>query len=114
MNKLSDLKLAVIGLGYVGLPLAVEFGKKCSVIGFDINAQRIDALKTGYDNTLEVSEPELAEAKGLTFTADPEHLRDANVYIVTVPTPIDRHKQPGLTPLIKLLGKIGGGRFSTV
>ncbi|WPZ31689.1 Vi polysaccharide biosynthesis UDP-N-acetylglucosamine C-6 dehydrogenase TviB (plasmid) [Sulfitobacter sp. OXR-159] len=102
-------KIAVIGLGYVGLPLAVEFGKIRPVIGFDINQARIDALHDGRDSTLEVSGDELREAAHLSFTSDPADLAEANIYIVTVPTPIDAHKRPDLTPLIKAseaLGKV--------
>lgn len=105
--ELNDIKLAVIGLGYVGLPLAVEFGKHRSVIGFDINQARIDALNAGHDATLEVSDEELASASQLQFSADPASLGDCNVYIVTVPTPIDEHKRPDLTPLIKASESIG-------
>lgn len=105
--ELQDLKLAIIGLGYVGLPLAVEFGKTRSVIGFDINAKRIDELKTGKDGTLETTEQELRDAKYLSFTTNPENLKAANCYIVTVPTPIDEHKRPDLTPLIKASETIG-------
>jgi UDP-N-acetyl-D-galactosamine dehydrogenase len=105
--ELGDIKLAVIGLGYVGLPLAVEFGKRRSVIGFDINKPRIDALNDGHDATLEVDDQELASANQLTFSADPASLRDCNVYIVTVPTPIDEHKRPDLTPLVKASETIG-------
>lgn len=105
--KLSDVRLAVIGLGYVGLPLAAEFGKYRQVLGFDINAERIAALMAGHDATLEVSNEELAAATGLTFTADAARLSDANVFIVTVPTPIDEHKRPDLTPLIKASETIG-------
>ncbi|MCS3507278.1 UDP-N-acetyl-D-galactosamine dehydrogenase [Achromobacter sp. JUb104] len=101
------MKLAVVGLGYVGLPLAVEFGKKRSVIGFDINTRRIDALKAGHDHTLEVSDEELAEAAQLSYTADRAELGQANVFIVTVPTPIDEYKQPDLTPLVKASETIG-------
>ena len=100
--------IAVIGLGYVGLPLAVEFGKSRPVIGFDINAGRIDALRAGHDATLEVSKDELATADQLTFTSDPADLAAASIYIVTVPTPIDAHKRPDLTPLIKASEMIGG------
>lgn len=99
--KLEDIKLAVIGLGYVGLPLAVEFGKKRSVIGFDINRQRVEELQGGHDHTLEVGSEDLAAATHLRYAHDPEELREANVYIVTVPTPIDAYKRPDLTPLIK-------------
>lgn len=105
--RLSDVRLAVIGLGYVGLPLAAEFGKYRPVLGFDINAERIAALMSGHDATLEVSNDELAAATGLTFSADVAGLSDANVFIVTVPTPIDEHKRPDLTPLIKASETIG-------
>ena len=105
--ELKDIKLAVIGLGYVGLPLAVEFGKHRNAIGFDINAQRIGALKNGHDTTLEVSDEELAESEKLVFSADAATLADCNVYIVTVPTPIDEHKRPDLNPLIKASETIG-------
>lgn len=107
--ELQDLELAIIGLGYVGLPLAVEFGKHYSVIGFDINTKRIDELKAGKDGTLETTEQELHDAKHLHFTTDPDDLKTANCYIVTVPTPIDEHKRPDLTPLIKaseIIGKV--------
>lgn len=107
MLRIEDVKLAVVGLGYVGLPLAVEFGKKRSVIGFDINARRIDALRAGHDHTLEVDDAELKEASHLSFTADRTTLAQANVYIVTVPTPIDDYKRPDLTPLIKASETIG-------
>ncbi len=107
--KLSEINIAVIGLGYVGLPLAVEFGKKRSVVGFDINQKRISGLKSGHDSTLEVSDDELAEVSHLSFASNPSELSACNVYIVTVPTPIDEHKRPDLTPLIKaseMLGKV--------
>jgi UDP-N-acetyl-D-galactosamine dehydrogenase len=107
MLRIQDVKLAVVGLGYVGLPLAVEFGKKRPVIGFDINTRRIEALKAGHDHTLEVSDAELAEAAQLTYTADRAELGKANVFIVTVPTPIDEYKQPDLTPLVKASETIG-------
>ena len=109
INDLKDIKIAVIGLGYVGLPLAVEFGKKYQTLGFDINQARISELNNGSDSTLEVSDEELAATTNLSYSCQPEDLRSANVYIVTVPTPIDQHKQPDLTPLIKaseMLGKI--------
>ncbi len=100
-------KIAIIGLGYVGLPLAVEFGKIRPVIGFDINQTRIEALRKGRDSTLEVTEDELGEAAHLSFTTDPADLAEANIYIVTVPTPIDAHKRPDLTPLIKASETLG-------
>ncbi|MDF9617286.1 Vi polysaccharide biosynthesis UDP-N-acetylglucosamine C-6 dehydrogenase TviB [Pseudomonas entomophila] len=107
MLSLNDTKLAVIGLGYVGLPLAVEFGKQREVIGFDINQARIDALNEGHDATLEVSDEELSLARGLRYSANVEDLRTCNVFIVTVPTPIDEYKQPDLTPLVKASETIG-------
>jgi len=105
--KTADLKLAIIGLGYVGLPLAIEFGKNRPVVGFDINQMRVDELKSGQDHTLEASSEELAAAKHLSYTTALEDLRACNCYIVTVPTPIDKHKQPDLTPLIKASETIG-------
>jgi UDP-N-acetyl-D-galactosamine dehydrogenase len=105
--KVADLSLAVIGLGYVGLPLAIEFGKKRSVVGFDIYQLRVDELKSGQDHTLEVSPAELSEASNLSFTTNLEDLRSCNCYIITVPTPIDKHKKPDLTPLIKASEAIG-------
>ncbi|MBT1064585.1 Vi polysaccharide biosynthesis UDP-N-acetylglucosamine C-6 dehydrogenase TviB [Bowmanella sp. Y26] len=101
------MKLAVIGLGYVGLPLAVEFGKTRAVIGFDINSSRIQQLRDGVDHTLEVSAEELKEATQLTFEHELERLKEATIFIVTVPTPIDEHRQPDLTPLIKASETIG-------
>lgn len=105
--ELSNAKIAVLGLGYVGLPLAVEFSKKFEVVGFDINQARVDELKGGTDSTLEVSEKELAEAKTLTYASDKSILSSCNVFIVTVPTPIDKFKQPDLTPLIKVSEMLG-------
>lgn len=105
--QLSNIKLALIGLGYVGLPLAVEFGKKQPVVGFDINAERIKALRAGHDSTLEVSNEELQSATGLRYSSQIEDLMSCNVFIVTVPTPIDEHKRPDLTPLIKASETIG-------
>lgn len=107
MLAIADLKIAIIGLGYVGLPLAVEFGKKVSVVGFDIHQKRIDELKSGKDHTLEVSPEELAQATQLTYSAVLDDLKDCNFFIVTVPTPIDEFKQPDLTPLIKASQSIG-------
>lgn len=99
--------LAIIGLGYVGLPLAVEFGKIRPVIGFDINASRIAELEAGHDRTRETEGAELAAATHLTFTSDPADLAAAQIYIVTVPTPIDRYKRPDLTPLLKASETVG-------
>ncbi|MAE39598.1 MAG: Vi polysaccharide biosynthesis protein VipA/TviB, partial [Psychrobacter sp.] len=107
MININDIKIAVIGLGYVGLPLAVEFGKHRSVVGFDINAERISALTAGTDHTLEVSDEELAQATHLSYSSNIQTLRDCNFFIVTVPTPIDNYKQPDLTPLIKASEAIG-------
>jgi UDP-N-acetyl-D-galactosamine dehydrogenase len=103
----KDPKIAIIGLGYVGLPLAVEFGKKYPVIGFDIKQSRIDELKAGRDSTREVDSAELAEASHLGFTADLEQLCCCNVFIVTVPTPVDSAQRPDLTPLIKASETVG-------
>ncbi len=105
--KLENIKLAVVGLGYVGLPLAVEFGKKRSVLGFDINQKRVDELKSGQDHTLEVEPAELMQASMLKFSTAISDLAECNVCIVTVPTPIDEYKQPDLTPLIKASETIG-------
>lgn len=107
MLQLSDLKIAIIGLGYVGLPLAVEFGKQLPVVGFDIQQKRIQELKSGQDHTLEVSPEELKQAMQLTYSANLGDLNSCNFFIVTVPTPIDEFKQPDLTPLIKASTSIG-------
>ena len=106
---MKEKKIAVIGLGYVGLPLAVEFGKKYSTLGFDINLKRIDELKKGFDRTLESNKSEIESAKQLSFSSDINDLRNYSVFIVTVPTPIDQFKAPDLTPLLKaseMLGKV--------
>jgi len=105
----KQAKLGVIGLGYVGLPLAVEFGKHFPTVGFDINQRRIAELKSGQDGTLEVSPEELATATQLEYSADLARLRKCTFFIVTVPTPIDQYKRPDLTPLVKAsetLGKV--------
>ena len=105
----KQITLCVIGQGYVGLPLAVEFGKKYPTIGFDIKEDRIKELSSGVDSTLECSKEELAESTHLSFSTKLEDIAKANVYIVTVPTPIDDYKTPNLTPLIKaseMLGKV--------
>lgn len=107
MKKLSDITLGIIGLGYVGLPLAVEFGKKIKTIGFDINSPRIDELKNGVDSTLEVEKELLIEASHLDYTSDVNDLKQCDVYIVTVPTPVDKHKTPDLTPLVKASEMLG-------
>ena len=105
--NLTDKTIAVIGLGYVGLPLAVEFGKKRTVIGFDIKDQRVSELASGVDHTLECSAEELREAKHLSFTSDSEQLKKAQVFIVTVPTPVDKANRPDLTPLVKASETVG-------
>ena len=107
MQNLNDTRLAIIGLGYVGLPLAAEFGKIMDVIGFDINQARVALLESGIDSTLEVSEEELSEAINLKFTSNINNLKSSNVYIVTVPTPIDKNKNPDLAPLINASTMLG-------
>lgn len=105
--NLKDIRLGIIGLGYVGLPLAVEFGRQRSVIGFDINAKRIGELRAGVDVTLETTAEELNAASLLAYSTDVEQLRQCNCFIVTVPTPIDEHKQPDLTPLLRASETVG-------
>ena len=109
INKNKDLKIAIIGLGYVGLPLALEFAKKRNVIGFDINKKRVNELKSGIDKNLEFSKHEFQVSKHLNFTYSELDLKSANCYIITVPTPIDKFKKPDLKPLLKaseMIGKI--------
>ena len=103
----TDSSIAIVGLGYVGLPLAVEFGTKRKVIGFDINVDRIKELKKGIDNTLETTNQELKDATHLSFTNDLEDLKDCKIFIITVPTPIDEHKKPDLSPLENASKAIG-------
>src|SRR5262250_1900865 len=107
MLRLRNCRVAVVGLGYVGLPLAVEFGKHFETIGFDVNPQRIAQLRKGRDSTLEASGSELANAKQLTFTTNLEDLRRCRVFIVTVPTPIDGYKRPDLSPLVGASTSVG-------
>ncbi len=107
MLTLDNIKIGIVGLGYVGLPLAVEFGKRYPTTGFDLNMERIAELKAGIDHTLEVSSEELIQAKQLTYTVDPNDLSECNFYLVTVPTPLDNHKHPDLTPLEKASITIG-------
>ncbi len=102
-----EARVAIIGLGYVGLPLAVEFGKQYEVVGFDINSRRLDELRAGHDRTLETTSEELRKATRLSYTHRIEDLRKTDVFIVTVPTPIDRHKRPDLTPLVKASETVG-------
>jgi UDP-N-acetyl-D-galactosamine dehydrogenase len=105
--QLENSKIAIIGLGYVGLPLAVEFGKHYDTIGFDINTTRVDQLRSGEDRTLETTTEELASATRLQFSTDATALKDRNVFIVTVPTPIDKANRPDLTPLVKASETVG-------
>ncbi|OUS38190.1 Vi polysaccharide biosynthesis protein VipA/TviB [Rhodobacterales bacterium 56_14_T64] len=107
MSKTAD-RICVIGLGYVGLPLAVEFGKQRDVVGFDINQTRIDQLRTGYDLTREIEPGEMAQAEFLSFTSDAAEIADSNIYIVTVPTPIDATRRPDLGPLKHASQLVGG------
>ena len=112
---MKDKKIAVIGLGYVGLPLAVAFGEKYKVIGFDINQHRVEQLNSGHDETLEISDTELnaildinnSKKIGLHITTQKNIISDCNIYIVTVPTPTDKHNRPVLTPMIKASEVIG-------
>jgi UDP-N-acetyl-D-galactosamine dehydrogenase len=106
-TKLTDARVAVIGLGYVGLPLAVEFGRRYPTRGFDINARRIEELRRGHDSTLEVTQEELAASTRLEYATQLDDIADCNVYIVTVPTPIDAHKRPDLTALRSASRSIG-------
>lgn len=103
----ESISICIIGLGYVGLPLAVEFGKKYPVTGFDINQKRIDELRKGHDRTLETSDDDLKAASQLEYTTSIDDIRKCNYYIITVPTPIDHHKRPDLTPLIKASETVG-------
>ena len=109
LNKLKEkeIKIAVIGLGYVGLPLAVEFGKKFDTVGFDVKKERLAMLRQGVDNTLETTTENLLAAKKLRYTDDPAELTDRDIFIVTVPTPVDCHNRPDLTPLYKASETIG-------
>ncbi len=107
MTSLENIRIGIVGLGYVGLPLAVEFAKKYPVVGLDTNQHRVAELKSGRDSSLEVSPEELAAAANIQYSADPEELRDCNVYIVTVPTPIDDYKNPDLRPLISASRTVG-------
>ncbi|HEH9404668.1 Vi polysaccharide biosynthesis UDP-N-acetylglucosamine C-6 dehydrogenase TviB [Aeromonas bestiarum] len=104
---MKDKRIAIIGLGYVGLPLAVEFGKKYNTVGFDINSKRIEGLKNSIDSTLECTVEELNSAKLLMYSNNLEDINDCNIYIVTVPTPIDKHKQPDMSLLIKASKSVG-------
>ena len=107
MINTKNTKIAIIGLGYVGLPLAVEFGKVFETIGFDINKSRIEELLGGKDSTLEVTSHELQEATKLSYTTDAKDIQNCNIFIITVPTPIDEHKKPDLTPLVNASKTVG-------
>ena len=104
----GSLKIAVIGMGYVGLPLAVEFGKRYDTVGFDVKEGRLARLREGCDDTLETSAEDLQAAKRLVFSSDKELLRSCDVFIVTVPTPVDKYNRPDLTPLLKASETVGG------
>lgn len=109
LKKIQDgkIKLALIGLGYVGLPLAVEFGKKFDTVGFDIKEERLDMLRRGVDATLETAREDLAAAHRLKYTSNPDGLRDRDIFIITVPTPVDKYKQPDLLPLYRASETVG-------
>ena len=107
MTSLTEIKIAVIGLGYVGLPLAIEFGKQRPVMGFDINTMRIAELQSGQDHTLEASAEELAQATHLSFSSSPADLQACQIFIVTVPTPVDLANRPDLSPLVKASETVG-------
>ncbi|MCP9747570.1 nucleotide sugar dehydrogenase [Lacihabitans sp. CS3-21] len=106
--KIENTKIGIIGLGYVGLPLALEFGKKYSTVGFDINIDRIKELKDGFDRTKEAKSEDLTNSKLLKFTSEADSLNECNVYIITVPTPIDNFKKPDLTPILSASRLTGG------
>lgn len=107
MKTLKNKKLSIVGLGYVGLPLAVEFGKKRNVVGFDINKNRINELKSGIDSTLETTSQELKDTVHLSYTTTLEDIKECEIFIITVPTPIDQHKKPDLTPLEQSSKSVG-------
>lgn len=109
MEKIKNFtaRIAVVGLGYVGLPLALEFGRKFDVVGFDIKSSRLEMLRKGVDNTLESSPEDLKNAEKLRYSGDMEDLRDRDIFIVTVPTPVDEHKYPDLTPLVRASETVG-------
>jgi len=107
MSKSKEIKIAIIGLGYVGLPLAIEFGKSYKTFGFDINKSRINELLVGVDRTLEVGSKELKLSKKLKYTAKTEDIKDCNVYIITVPTPVDKFNKPDLSSLLKASEIVG-------
>ncbi len=108
MLSLDNVKIGIVGLGYVGLPLAAEFGRRFETLGLDINPKRIEELQRGIDRSREVEAEELRRAERLKFTADPEDLAQCNVFVITVPTPIDQHKRPDLGPLTSASRTVGG------
>ena len=105
--KNRELKLAIIGLGYVGLPLAVEFGTKQRLIGFDLKKSRVEELRNGFDRTQEISAEQLMAAKHLRFTDDINEIAESNFFIIAVPTPIDKNKAPDLEPLMSASEMVG-------
>ena len=107
MQELKQSKIAIIGLGYVGLPLAIEFGKQYPTLGFDVNKQRINELNRGIDRTLEVDGADFQRAQQLTFSSTPDNLKACNCFIVTVPTPVDKHRRPDLSPLLAASRTVG-------
>ena len=107
LKSISEVKIAILGLGYVGLPLAVEFGKKIPVVGFDINSKRISELKEGVDHTLETTAEQLKSSQHLVFSSEIEQLKSCNFFIITVPTPVDSYNRPDLTPLVKASETVG-------
>ena len=107
MQELKQSKIAIIGLGYVGLPLAIEFGKQYPTLGFDVNKQRINELNRGIDRTLEVDGADSQRAQQLTFSSTPDNLKACNCFIVTVPTPVDKHRRPDLAPLLAASRTVG-------
>ena len=106
-NDFKNINIAILGLGYVGLPLAVEFSKKFNVIGFDINSKRVSELNRGYDRTLEISKDSILKSQNLIISNDDSLLDHIDVYIITVPTPINKNKNPDLNPLIKSSKTVG-------
>ena len=107
MSNKNNTKIAIIGLGYVGLPLAVEFGKIYETVGFDINETRINDLMSGKDATMEISSNQLKDSKNLYFSTDIAAIKNCNIFIITVPTPVDKYKKPDLKPLVQASEIVG-------
>ena len=107
MTRIDQTRLGIVGLGYVGLPLAVEFGKHFDTLGFDISAERIEELRRGHDRTRELTAEEIASSSRLRYGTDPEALRECNTFVVTVPTPVDEHKRPDFSPLLRASQTVG-------